>query len=68
VANTAQSVMAHLSIAEIKALDDRIDSGIAVFATLSLPKPVMAIHLLRFYEDYLRRMRRNWPVETSRII
>jgi hypothetical protein len=54
VPNTAQSVMAHLSIAEIKALDDRIDSGIAVFAPLSLPKPVMAIHLLRFYEDYLR--------------
>jgi len=46
--------MSQLSIAEITALDKRVDSGIDSFAALAVPKPVMAIHLLRFYEDYLR--------------
>ena len=43
-----------LSKAEMTVLDKRIDAGVGSFAALAVPKPVMAIHLLRFYEDYLR--------------
>src|SRR5271168_2177447 len=46
--------MSHLSIAEITALDKRVDSGIDSFAALAMPQPAAAIHLLRFYEDHLR--------------
>lgn len=46
--------MSQLSIAEITALDKRIDSGIDAFAALAMPRPVMTVHLLRFYEDYMR--------------
>jgi hypothetical protein len=46
--------MSQLSVDEIAALDKRVDSGINSFAALAMPRPVMAVHLLRVYEDYLR--------------
>ncbi len=46
--------MSQLSITEIRALDRRIDAGIGAFPALKLPRPVMALHLLRFYEDFVR--------------
>ena len=46
--------MSQLSTTEIAALDQRIDAGIDSLAALKLPRPLVVIHLLRFYEAYLR--------------
>jgi hypothetical protein len=46
--------MAYLSSDEIKVLDKRVDARINCFAALSFARPITVIHLLRFYEDYLR--------------
>src|SRR5258708_5577894 len=46
--------MPAISKSELLQLDARIDAGIAAFALLQMPRPIVLLQLLRFYEDYLR--------------
>ncbi len=46
--------MSQLSTEEVRELDRRIDAGIDAFGALKLPGSVMLLHLLRFYEDFVR--------------
>jgi hypothetical protein len=46
--------MSEISQSELYAVDERIDAGIADFDIWKLPRPAVLLHLLRFYEDYLR--------------
>lgn len=46
--------MPEISKGELSALDARIDGNIGAFSVLTLARPVVLLHLLRFYEDYLR--------------
>lgn len=47
-------LMPEISPSELRAVDNRIDAGIADFGIWKLPRPVVLLHLLRYYEDYLR--------------